>query len=356
MKNTVLKNAIIKVIGLAGVAAFSSYLQAASFDCAKATTNVEKMICQSSLLSRSDEELAMAYKNAMDAVIDKETLQQQQRTWLKDTRNKCQDIYCLSTAYRNQETLLLQAEIQVKEVAGKVGKYIWVGDALNGIGDLVSKAEDKPLCQEFRKNLNSFPSINPMLCELKLNAELGFTALAWKPLDIKNHENIIRDIARYNSRYNAFGLRKINDDLQWKEIFESVKKYRVLNYITLDVNGDGKQENLLHYYNHEDDVKNCDVYQRVGSGRNYGKYYIADLEFKNIITLSGRKEAPKDFQHPHSGDLFNYKNDLYFVTMDGKRLSKENNQFYSELRLSKVPSPHNAMGADEKCVYHFVWP
>lgn len=189
--------------------------------------------------------------------------------------------------------------MQVKEAAGKVGKYIWVGDALNGNGDLVSKSEDKPLCQAFRENLNSFPSINPMLCELKLNADLGFKPLAWKPLDIKNHESIIRDIERFSSRYNAFGLKKVNDDLQWKEIFESVKRHAVLNYITLDVNNDGKEENLLHYYSHDDDVKNCDVYQRVGSRRNYGKYYITDLEFKNIFTLSGSKGGhPKTFSTP----------------------------------------------------------
>lgn len=44
MNNAVLKKIFIKVIGIAGVATLSSSLQAASFDCAKAGNNIEKMI------------------------------------------------------------------------------------------------------------------------------------------------------------------------------------------------------------------------------------------------------------------------------------------------------------------------
>ncbi len=213
MNNAVLKRAIIKVIGIAGVAAFSSSLQAASFDCTKASTTVEKLICQDNGLSRADDNLAIAYQHAMSAVSDKEALKNQQRTWLKDTRNKCQDTYCLYTAYRNQESLLFQAEMQAKEAEGKVGKYIWVGDALNGIGDLVSKAEDKPLCQAFRENLNSFPSINPMTCGLKLNESLGFKPLDWKSIDISKYEGMFSQIYR---------MEKDSEE-SWKKNFKNFK-------------------------------------------------------------------------------------------------------------------------------------
>ncbi len=137
--------------------------------------------------------------------------------------------------------------------------------------------------------------------------------------------------------------------------FQKFQKFSKSEYVTLDVNGDGNSENLLRIYSVHEDPKNCKIYEKIQSSRSSGVYYLADLEFKNIITLGGGG-SPKAFQYPKSGDFFNYKKELYFVTMDYKVFSKENNKFYSELRLSKVPHPQDFMGASEKCFYHFVWP
>lgn len=55
--------------GLAGLVLLALALPAgaASFDCAKARTKVEKLICKDSQLSRQDEELAKAYGEALKA-------------------------------------------------------------------------------------------------------------------------------------------------------------------------------------------------------------------------------------------------------------------------------------------------
>jgi len=58
-------------------------LLAASFNCAKAATNIEKMICADSGLSDLDDQLGVAYKGALEAANDKEALKKDQRDWIK---------------------------------------------------------------------------------------------------------------------------------------------------------------------------------------------------------------------------------------------------------------------------------
>ena len=47
-----------------------STTMAASFDCAKAVTNIEKMICSDAELSKLDEELSKAYSEVLKKVSD----------------------------------------------------------------------------------------------------------------------------------------------------------------------------------------------------------------------------------------------------------------------------------------------
>jgi uncharacterized protein len=69
---------------------------AASFDCAKAGSAVEHMICQDPAVSSLDERLAGAYKaaSARDPGV-----KAAQRDWLANTRNKCGTTACLAEAY-----------------------------------------------------------------------------------------------------------------------------------------------------------------------------------------------------------------------------------------------------------------
>lgn len=82
--------------------------RAASFDCAKASTAVEKLVCSSPALSRADEELNQVYRNFMaDANTEsRDHLVLEQRRWLAQTRNACQDEACLSRAYASRKEAL----------------------------------------------------------------------------------------------------------------------------------------------------------------------------------------------------------------------------------------------------------
>nr|WP_160327450.1 lysozyme inhibitor LprI family protein [Burkholderia ambifaria] len=66
----------------------------ASFDCGKATSKIEKLICSTPATADADRRLAAAYRVAAAKSSDPAGLKQQQRDWLKE-RNACDDATCL---------------------------------------------------------------------------------------------------------------------------------------------------------------------------------------------------------------------------------------------------------------------
>ncbi len=75
-------------------------IAAASFDCAKAQSNVEKQICADPVVSELDEHLGRYYR-AAQAALERggECLRADQRRWLRETRNQCADTDCLRDVY-----------------------------------------------------------------------------------------------------------------------------------------------------------------------------------------------------------------------------------------------------------------
>lgn len=74
--------------------AASSVPIVASFDCSKASTKIEKLICSSPQTADADHRLTAAYHEAASKSTDQATLKEQQRDWLKE-RNACDDAACL---------------------------------------------------------------------------------------------------------------------------------------------------------------------------------------------------------------------------------------------------------------------
>lgn len=82
-------------------------IQAASFDCAKASTKVEKLICTDAELSKLDEALAAAYADALKST-DPASLKAGQKAWF-NVRNRCVDVACIQKAYRQRTEAIRQA-------------------------------------------------------------------------------------------------------------------------------------------------------------------------------------------------------------------------------------------------------
>lgn len=82
------------------LAAFSgySYAGAASFDCKKAKSKIEKLICSDSELSSIDEGLNKAYQRAYNMSANKAVVRQSQRDWLASWElDACSQAECLRT-------------------------------------------------------------------------------------------------------------------------------------------------------------------------------------------------------------------------------------------------------------------
>jgi len=81
------------------VAIFISFAgNAASFDCRKSASYVEKLICADQELSRLDDTLEEKYRAAMRRSKENKDLVLEQRSWLAE-RNICHDRECLIRAY-----------------------------------------------------------------------------------------------------------------------------------------------------------------------------------------------------------------------------------------------------------------
>ena len=89
---------------------FLNTVQAASFDCAKASSKTEKAICNNPELSKLDEKMADAYKAAV--AVDKNT-KASQIAWIKETA-KCADEACMIASYNKRI-----AELAVQKNANK---------------------------------------------------------------------------------------------------------------------------------------------------------------------------------------------------------------------------------------------
>jgi uncharacterized protein YecT (DUF1311 family) len=70
--------------------AVSEALAGASFDCSKAASPVEILICGDAALSEADNRMAQAYQKAMQAESTPSLLRSEQRIWLKVRARQCQ--------------------------------------------------------------------------------------------------------------------------------------------------------------------------------------------------------------------------------------------------------------------------
>jgi len=74
---------------------------AVSFDCSKATSKIEKIICGDNELSKLDDQLNSNYKISLQEETDPDALRHFQKAWMK-VRNACPDVACIKLAYEKR--------------------------------------------------------------------------------------------------------------------------------------------------------------------------------------------------------------------------------------------------------------
>lgn len=73
-----------------------------SFDCATASTSVEKMICADPKLADADAATVTAYKVALVTAADQDGFKHHHANWRKTVRDACTDAACVSRAYQER--------------------------------------------------------------------------------------------------------------------------------------------------------------------------------------------------------------------------------------------------------------
>ena len=95
-----------------------------SFDCGKASSNVERMICDDELLKQSDLAVSKAYRAAARRRVARSTAEQ--AAWLS-RRNRCRDAACLLRSFDERLSILLPlAKIGKPLRGGEYGGALWV--------------------------------------------------------------------------------------------------------------------------------------------------------------------------------------------------------------------------------------
>jgi len=79
---------------------------AAGFDCSKANTTVEKLICSDSHLSKADEEMHDFYSRALASSAKSAELKKEQIAWIRTERDSCLNKECLAAAYQKRNDVL----------------------------------------------------------------------------------------------------------------------------------------------------------------------------------------------------------------------------------------------------------
>jgi len=112
---------------------------AASFDCNKASTFVEKSICSDTTASKLDEVLAIQYKDALGRSENPDGLKAEQKSWLKTVRNQCKSLACIQSSINERISELAEKSTPDKTSFSIDGQYeSKEGDLeINTVGDKV---------------------------------------------------------------------------------------------------------------------------------------------------------------------------------------------------------------------------
>lgn len=149
---------------------------AVSFDCAKAGTKVEHIICDNPEISKLDDKLAASYKTALQDQAQVETVKQAQKQWVKE-RNACVDAECVKLAYEVRLSMLAAVSI---DGSAKAHRNLGNGQRYHF---RFTKGFVTPVCVAYLERLNTTKYDAPPFCDRPENdAVKGFARLNRAPL------------------------------------------------------------------------------------------------------------------------------------------------------------------------------
>lgn len=210
-------------------------VHAASFDCGKATTKVERLICANTTLSKLDEELAAAYKTALQDKKQSDFIRQTQKQWMKE-RNGCSDAVCVKRAYEDRLKVLAisdrsaglgkagmiatpaqadkakSAEQEFPQIPPKL-RYAFCDKNKPGLECEGQTGKGYSVCEAYLKHLQTLT--NPPACEAPIPP--GFKQPDWEEMDATQHLDLAYQAEEFFLK--KFGGYKHPDFDTWRQTF-----------------------------------------------------------------------------------------------------------------------------------------
>lgn len=317
---------------------FSVGAQAASFDCAKAGTNIEKLICSNESISAQDENLAKTYKSALDASADKNELKQQQLAWLK-TRNTCTDDTCLTQRYRDRiieltAISLKKATATTTENKTETKAEVKVETTKKPLTFKLIEGAERPICQQYIHMLEATKYTETPACERKVLPQFPqFNAIKW--VEITDKQEMIRVIEeRFQINSKMDSLQATPPSLSAGERFallESIKKDRFnMYFFKKDINADGIDEIFYNLQEKGEELKQFDLCE------SHNIFYVNDSKIK-VENITSKTKNPYDgFNWEFSTGLFIFNDSIYASVWKGTLKSEGSNLDIYEVGNNKL--------------------
>jgi len=202
--NTLITRNTWRMLSAISALLFALSAQAASFDCGKAKSKVEHIICDDAEISRLDDELNESYKAALKDKRKAAAIKKAQKLWMKG-RNKCRNNDCLNRMYEKRILALM---------TGVDTSRRWY----------LQQGEGKPLCESLVRIANKNPSLGstPNIPWDQVLLIKGVREPDWIELNPAEHENLFlmaRDLMAANIRHLIY--EQILPFAQW---FKSPKE------------------------------------------------------------------------------------------------------------------------------------
>lgn len=198
-------------------------VHAASFDCEKASSKVEKLICNSPEISKLDDGLAKTYQETLLKVNEekKKRLVIEQRNWLKQSRNNCSDEACVKQAYTSRLEAL--AVFLISKTLVQFGDWIY----RDGGG------KNESLCHELLKRLNRYDRDEGLenRCSFPVIASYPqFTAPPWEELDLGKNEELLFKLMKYGGEGGPDGYFHLLPELKQRSP-DSAYRYKAKRFV-----------------------------------------------------------------------------------------------------------------------------
>lgn len=229
----------------------SPSLLAASFDCSKAGTTVEKMICADEQVSKLDSDLSSAYKGALEKTESKDRLKQEQLKWLKE-RNQCATADCLVGVYKARVGIL---NVASQNSANSKTNADASSDGFKGEPDMQSvtivAGKNNEVCRVFLDYIKTIYRKGD--CYLRPYPKDS----RWKVPEL--HKT---DMKNYEEQEIAYATKNITDQT---EILRLTNRYKTMNKngeraawtLKFDYDNDGKLNDVLYGARLSEDGNQC---------------------------------------------------------------------------------------------------